>query len=667
MTAVGGMDGAALGLALAPGPKYWCGTDAPMPGCVTSLRLMDRHARFREAPEMHGLFSAVYLVEHDLGQFRQWPLVVDEALRLLRPEGTLVVRYRQSPHLVTHQLLGMIGRRARGRAEVVLDQRWPAEHTRLVGVAVQQDPRPTEVTALTFGLVTDGRQPGRVADFVDSVTAIRGIDRIDAEVLVCGPPGSIDHVGSPVADVRLVEQPTENADRGWITRKKNLLVQAARGEHVVVAHDRYTMTPGLLDGLARFGGDFDVLVPRQTTARGFRYPDWVTIDSDVILGPQAELDYDDYDPKLYVNGGIVLARTAVLRDVPWNELLFWGDAEDVELTRRWMAAGYVPRVAPEVQVRTFTTRADQIGIFDRPLGSEFSDSFGTRQGIAVGELVDLRGSRHHAAVTTGPGWVRSDRGRTWNGTGPAEVVFSIGSMVPPERRFALRLTLTDPERDAPAPRALINDIELALLDCTAEREGTTWSFALTPEMLVLPTTARLHLRDLALGCSLTGLVVDELDEPEEETPGFSFGSGSAVDHGYATGWAPPEDWGRWSVGPVATLRLRMVRTDADATLTASVRAFLPAPGEPQIVTVLANGTPVGSWTFTDAGESERTLHVPVGAFESRWLPLSFHVTRPTSPGRRGLGRDDRLLGLGLSGLRSSLPLAARPLAPGAAS
>lgn len=665
MTAAPGLDAGALGLAVAPGPKYWCGLDAPMPGCVTSQRLVDRHAGFREAPEMHGVFSAVYLVEHDLGHFRQWPLIVDEALRLLRPEGTLVLRYRQSQHLVTHEVLGMIGRRSRDRARIVLDQRWPAEYTRLVGVAVQQEPRPNQVTSMTFGLVTDGRQPGRVADFVDSVTAIRGIDGISAEVLVCGPPGSTDHVGSPVADVRLVEQPTENADKGWITRKKNLLVQAARGEHVVVAHDRYTMTPGLLEGLNRFGGDFDVLVPRQTTTRGFRYPDWVTIGSDVILGPQAELDYDDYDPRLYVNGGIVLARTAVLRDVPWNELLFWGDAEDVELTRRWMAAGHVPRVAPGVEVRTFTTRADQIGIFDRPLGAEFSDSPGPREGIAIGERVDLRTARHTAAVTTGPGWGHSGQGRTWHGTGAAEVVLKMASTVPPDRRFALRLTLTDPSPDAPAPRALINDVQLELLGCAWTEDGTTWSFALTPEMLVLPTTARLHLRDLAPGAALVGLVVDELDEPEEEVSAFSFGSGTRADHGYADGWAPAEDWGRWSVGPVATLRLRMAATGQDVTLSATVRAFLPAADEPQVVTVLADGTPVGSWTFADTADSERTLHIPAAALDSRWLALSFHITRPTSPGRRGLGRDDRALGLGLCGLRSSLPFAARtPAAAG---
>ncbi len=660
MSDVRGLDPAALALARSSGPTYWAGTDAPIPGCIVSERLFDGHAAFREDPEMHGVFDVVYIVERDLGAYRQWPLIVDEALRLLRGTGTLVLRFAGSPRLITHQLMMLLHRRSNGGARVVLDHGWEGDPLRLVGLALQRTVPSREVTGLSFSLVTDGRQPARVTAFAESVSAIRGIEGLPHEVLVCGPPGCTDHLTGLISPVRLVEQPAEHTDRGWITRKKNLLVDAARYELSVVAHDRYTLEPDFLEGLRAFGGDVDVLVPAQRTERGFRYPDWVTIGDDVSLAPLHELDYDDYDPRGYVNGGIMIGRTQVLRDVRWNELLFWAEAEDVELSRRLSAAGVVPRVAPGVRVRTMTTRADQIGVFRRR-GANLvvAPELPATDALPIGATADLVAHTGSKPLSFGPGWERGPDGMTVTGVQTPEIVFPFATVVPDVRPFLLRVTVTEPDPDTTALTASINDAILELHDLEHAPEGTQWSFALPEGMVRTGYTARLQLLGLAPGAALTHLSVDEAQEPEDRIDTWSLRAGAPEDCGYTEGWAGPEDWGMWSVGSESSLRVRMAPDDGGATLRATVRPFRPAGGKPQVVTVLAGGMPVAWWSFEEDGETERCFDVPAEAFDGRWLSLDFLVARPTSPRQSSGAPDDRRLGLGLSELGSSRPFAAR--------
>jgi hypothetical protein len=356
----------AMDLVTRTGRKYWVGREAPVPGCVTSDALLEARGLHRASPDEHGTYDVVYLVETDLGTLPYWQVLVDEALRLLGASGTLVVRYTPSTLLGPQDLMALVSSRIACVAGVAFAHTWPGERTRVVGIDIVQTKPPVALGGVTFGLVTDGRAPDRVTAFVDSVVAIRGLARTSSEILVCGPAGCVDHLAETFGvDVRLVVEPAENANLGWITRKKNLLVDAAHCEIVVVAHDRYTFTPGWLESLRQFGTDFDVVVPRQTTVTGMRFPDWVGVADDRSCSPIFELDYADFDPRAYVNGGIIVARTSLLKEVRWNELLFWGDAEDIELSRRLQARGVVPRLAIEMVVETVVTRADQLAAFER--------------------------------------------------------------------------------------------------------------------------------------------------------------------------------------------------------------------------------------------------------------------------------------------------------------
>lgn len=179
------------------------------------------------------------------------------------------------------------------------------------------------------------------------------------QVMVCGPAAARDVLaGYPDAEYH----PYENAEgpRNFTTRKKNALAAAARNPRVAIMHARMLLADGCLAGLPR---EFDVLTPRvEYHGDGVKVPylDWMTapaLEGDGMpRGLPAPYNYDrsKYLDLLrsgmqpYIDGGLFMARTELLRQVPINPQLAWGEAEDTEWCARLHAAGSLVDIDPSV-------------------------------------------------------------------------------------------------------------------------------------------------------------------------------------------------------------------------------------------------------------------------------------------------------------------------------
>ena len=123
----------------------------------------------------------------------------------------------------------------------------------------------------------------------------------------------------------------------------------------------------------------------------------------------------------------------------------------------------------------------------------------------------------------------------------------------------------------------------------------------------------------------------------------------------AAGWGGPESWGAWTVGRHASLRAMPVSSAAansDFVLDANVRAFVPGQGRRLNVDVLANGTKVANWAFSEL-DSKRavTVRIPKSVMAGRSaLSLSFDISDPVSPASLRISADRRDLGIGLEWL-----------------
>jgi arabinofuranosyltransferase len=129
-------------------------------------------------------------------------------------------------------------------------------------------------------------------------------------------------------------------------------------------------------------------------------------------------------------------------------------------------------------------------------------------------------------------------------------------------------------------------------------------------------------------------------------------SGNAVPY-KLTGWSVPENWGTWSEGPQAELRLSFptkvtAGESSDFDLQLIANAFYPSPDKPQIVELVVNGVFIARWSFTPGEPGNvRNARVP-GDVVAKQSPTTivFKVQYPTSPASTGLSADTRKLGLG---------------------
>lgn len=195
----------------------------------------------------------------------------------------------------------------------------------------------------SFVIITDGNNS--LTDIVHSIHENAG-----GEVIVVG--------GARPESVHLHIPFDESAKRSWITKKKNLGIEAARHENVVVMHDYIKILPGWTDGWDKFGFDWDVASNIIQNTDGTRWRDWCYWDSphlpheNSIIEPwcpqgmtfkgQAQLApyHEKETGRHYVNGTYWVAKRDFMLQFPLNERLGWGQGEDVEWSLRWRSEYY---------------------------------------------------------------------------------------------------------------------------------------------------------------------------------------------------------------------------------------------------------------------------------------------------------------------------------------
>jgi hypothetical protein len=230
-------------------------------------------------------------------------------------------------------------------------ERHSAEDRHLVVIqktgSVKRDP--DEINQWTFGIVTNGKRKDLIEKAIRSIRALQ-IPRY--EILLCG-----SYAEATGPDTVLIPF-TERDDRGWITRKKNIICEQAKFENIVVMHDRIHFPGTWFDGMKRWGSYFDVL------ACDIFYPsknitklNWDTFGKP-MSAPQLNrltalavaLDPSDWDRYAYVGGPVIVIKRSVWEKEKWNERLYWGDWEDVEFSLRQSDHGVLLRFNPFITV-----------------------------------------------------------------------------------------------------------------------------------------------------------------------------------------------------------------------------------------------------------------------------------------------------------------------------
>ncbi len=321
-----------------PGKQLWLGGNPPFD--FDSLELYSC-TNFRAPAELHQKFDVVWCYEVPLSNLRtdQHLLALDEMIRFIGAKGTLVLRIIMEMSGIP--VKNILGRRPGLTARITHEEEDAAGLLICVVELERADIGCYRPAPWTIGVLTQNTRKENVVALLQSV---REQDPAgEHEIIICGPEDPEYAFARP----RYLPQ-TYSAALPEISRKKNDIAKAATRPNLLIVHDRYRLDDGFFQGFQRYGYDFDFLTVPQRFESGDEFPSYCHMSEETLrmTPPRAAADLNALRFTPYINGGLMIFKTHTLRRLPLNELCFWNQAEDVELTVTMMRHGIAPRYNP---------------------------------------------------------------------------------------------------------------------------------------------------------------------------------------------------------------------------------------------------------------------------------------------------------------------------------
>jgi glycosyltransferase involved in cell wall biosynthesis len=113
------------------------------------------------------------------------------------------------------------------------------------------------------------------------------------------------------------------------------------------------------------------------------------------------------------------------------------------------------------------------------------------------------------------------------------------------------------------------------------------------------------------------------------------------------GWHLAEDWGTWTDGARASLKIRIEpRPEFSLRMRTLALAFVHPGAKEMGVTVSANSRRIGEWAV---GEKPKfyDVQIPAEEFAAGVCDIAFDIAKPVVPNELGIGPDMRKLGMGV--------------------
>jgi hypothetical protein len=346
------------------GPSVWIGD---YPAFESHSVNIYKSSNFRLAPELHGRFKAVWLYERLLSDVSAWKVVLDEAIRLIDSEGVMIVRFQQNELLNIFEFKSFLGRSVVLESiEVLYESHVDGEFT--IALSLQRFNYATyKNKRWSFAVLTQGTKVDNVVRFCRSVRATN--NGSEHEIIICGPEN--EHY----KEFEVCYLDKKYDDRfAQIALKKNDIANVSSNDNLMIVHDRYELNDDFFDGFERYGYDFDFLTIRQFYESCDLFPSYLALSkrmkwSDVNYSE----DESNFSDGSFLNGGLLIFKKNTLNRVRFNKLLFWNQAEDVELANAMIIHGVVPRLNLMATATTmgidksYTKTFKKISIFKKDL------------------------------------------------------------------------------------------------------------------------------------------------------------------------------------------------------------------------------------------------------------------------------------------------------------
>lgn len=315
------------------------------------MRIKDLNQLYHPTGEFGQDCKSIVYSKDMVGATKFTPILLKEYFYMVKKDGYLIIDYTPNKFCNYQKLEETMWWLWKGKYDILfhgagkeynlnlhLDIPQPIDNyqrfvcRKLVSTKISGD----NINKWTFGIITKGERDDWLEKIIKS---IHNQNIPNYEIIVCGTYR--DRKEKNFKYIPFFDRD----DKGWITKKKNLIAKEAKYENLCIIHDRIVFDKNWFDGMKKYGNTFEILCNSQILkGLGNRTGDWLTYGSSTLNSPYgiSQLDYNDWDKYIYMGGQLSILKKSVWEKCPWNETLYWGE-EDVELSFRFRDSGFLIR------------------------------------------------------------------------------------------------------------------------------------------------------------------------------------------------------------------------------------------------------------------------------------------------------------------------------------
>jgi hypothetical protein len=204
----------------------------------------------------------------------------------------------------------------------------------------------------TFGIVTNGSRDKLINNIINAIQSLKIIYK---EIIICG-----------ITNVKLNKKIKyikfdSKEKKGWITKKKNLIINNSKYCNIAIIHDRVLFNSDFVSGIKKWGNYFFHITTKQYY-KNKRTHDWI-VNAKYQNKPLSFawlMDYKDWNNNSFISGQLHIGKKFIFQKYKWDEKLFWGQSEDVVLSKKINDSGYLNRFNPYSSVKLLNSRFNHL-------------------------------------------------------------------------------------------------------------------------------------------------------------------------------------------------------------------------------------------------------------------------------------------------------------------
>ncbi|MDA9230942.1 hypothetical protein N9O56_00010 [Rickettsiales bacterium] len=349
---------------------------------VNKVNQINSQNLFRLPYSYHQKYKTVTATEDDFATHINWQHELDEMIRLIGSEGKIVIKCGNSLSHNMFSVKNYLGRRLGIEVKIEEEsplwaqkmykkEKWSKDdycttatfHIKRKNLEIYQD------KSWTFAILTLGN---KIEDVKKFCALIRDLDKkCEHQILIFGPKNSaydqykVDYINDRI------QKKYQNDQHSRICEKKNIIIDNAKNQNLLICHDRYYLDKNFFKGFEKYGYDFDFLsIDTAYEDKNIWFPHYVKMSNFIhnfawnkerFCFKRKDFAKNNALDNIFINGGLMIFKRDIVKQIRFNECNFHYQIEDVEITKEFAKYHIPPRVNLFSKAYTSNNIANRVG------------------------------------------------------------------------------------------------------------------------------------------------------------------------------------------------------------------------------------------------------------------------------------------------------------------